>query len=167
MLGFSENKLVIKNLGNLAEGEEAPFGSFTVTKSLTFSDKKIFNHIIKLNKLDEKVENHIHLVPVEGQPFMIQSIIEPESKAETKVESEDVFKDESEINKGFEEPVIEAPEVAEKPAPEPVKQKVIKVAKSAPEVKPAPDAKRVMFAIDDTQEESDVENDVDTEEEEW
>jgi len=160
MIGFSEGKVVIKNLGNLTEGEEAPFGSFTVSKSLTFSDKKTFNHIVKLNNLDEKVENHIHLVPVEGQPFMVQSSIE--SEGQVQVDVEEVFKNESEINKGIEVAAVEEKEVAQTPAPEPVKQKVIKAPRPTPEVKAEPDAKRVMFAIDNNDE--DEEEAIDSEE---
>jgi hypothetical protein len=167
MLGFTEGKVVIKNLGNFDEGVDAPYGSFVVSKILTFSDKKIFEHIIKLNKLDITKEHHIHLIPVEDQPFMIQSSIEVEGQVET----EDVFKDESEINKGIEVAVVEEEEeeVAQTPAPEPVKHKVIKATRPAPEVKAAPDAKRVMFAVDDTDEEEaiDSENITEEEEEEW
>ena len=152
MLGFSEGKLVVKNLGNLEEGEEVPYGAFTVTKSMTFSDKKIFEHIIKLNNLDIAVENHIHLGFIEGQPFMIQTSIESDT-----VTAEDVFKSDEEIAVS-QAPVAEA--VVEKPT-----VKAVKTIKPLPEVKAEAAPERVKFAIDNTEEEP-VISPVD-EEEEW
>lgn len=136
MLGFADNKLVIKNLGNFDEGVDAPYGSFTVSKILTFSDKKIFEHIIKINNLDMSVENHIKLETVENQPFMIQSEIISDSKegvieetVEKPVKAEETTKEEPKAKK-----VVKAEESTQKPAPE-----------TAPH--------RVKFAIDNTESE--------------
>ena len=166
MLGFAEGKVVIKNLGNLEEGEEAPYGAFTVTKSLTFSDKKIFEHIIKLNKLDITKEHHIHLIPVEGQPFMIQSNIDTDlvsnvvadvqEEVEEVVEetADDVFKSDEEMKTTT--------------SPASITNVIKKVAE--PVVKPEPAPERVKFAIDNTEEEPVVEQEASSEndeEEEW
>ena len=155
MLGFAEGKVVIKNLGNLEEGEEVPYGAFTVTKSLTFSDKKIFEHIIKLNKLDITVENHIHLIPVEGQPFMVQDAIESDQ-----LTADDVFK--------ADEEVATCPPLVAEPTKE-KEPKLVKVVKETPVVKSEPAPERVKFAIDNTEEEPVVEevSSENDEEEEW
>jgi hypothetical protein len=158
MLGFADNKLVVKNLGNFDEGVDAPYGSFTVSKILTFSDKKIFEHIIKMNNLDITKEHHIHLIPVEGQPFMIQSSIDTDlvsvvADVQEVVEetADDVFKSDEEMK-----------------APAQAKTKVSKeVAEPVVKAEPAPE--RVKFAIDNTEEEPVVEevSSENDEEEEW
>jgi len=159
MLGFAEGKVVIKNLGNLEEGEEAPYGAFTVTKSLTFSDKKIFEHIIKLNKLDITKEHHIHLIPVEGQPFMIQSNIDTDlvstfADVQEVVEetADDVFKSDEEMKTPVQAKIKTSKEIAE------------------PVVKAEPAPERVKYAVDNTEEEPVVEEKASSEndeEEEW
>jgi hypothetical protein len=159
MLGFAEGKVVIKNLGNLEEGEEAPYGAFTVTKSLTFSDKKIFEHIIKLNKLDITKEHHIHLIPVEGQPFMIQSNIDTDLVS--------TFADVQEVVEETADDVFKSDEEMKTPA-----QAKIKASKEIvePVVKAEPAPERVKFAIDNTEDEPVVEEKASSEndeEEEW
>jgi len=161
MLGFAEGKVVIKNLGNLEEGEEAPYGAFTVTKSLTFSDKKIFEHVIKLNKLDITKEHHIHLIPVEGQPFMIQSNIDTDlvstlADVQEVVEetADDVFKSDEEMKTNNSSASIT--------------NVIKKVAEPVVKAEPAPE--RVKFAIDNTEDEPVVEEKASSEndeEEEW
>lgn len=159
MLGFADNKLVIKNLGNFDEGVDAPYGSFTVSKILTFSDKKIFEHIIKINNLDMTIENHIKLEAVENQPFMIQSEIISDSKEGTieeavkePVKAEETTKEEPKVKK-----VVKAEEPAQKPEPE-----------VEPEVAP----ERVKFAVDNTEDDSwndeaDTKDEATEEEEVW
>jgi hypothetical protein len=59
----------------LASKDETP-SALKITKSFSVSNKKTFEYIAKTKELDTEVENYLHLVTVEGQPYMEVSMIE-------------------------------------------------------------------------------------------
>lgn len=66
----------------MASMDENPNGHKT-NKSYAFSDKKVFEYIIKTKSLDIKVENELHLEAVEGQPVFRISKITVNDSSET------------------------------------------------------------------------------------
>ena len=98
--GFSNGTIVV-----LASDEEKNPSSLKITKSYSISNKKTFEYISKLHHLDNKVENHMHLVAIEGKPYMEVSMIE--------VDGEESISEEDR-----KESTEEVEEVAETNAPE-------------------------------------------------
>ena len=60
--------------------------SLKITKSYSISNKKTYEFIAKTKDLDTEVENHLHLVKIDGQPYMEVSMIEVDSEPTTEVE---------------------------------------------------------------------------------
>jgi len=167
-IGFKGESIFLMSTGvqELAEGEKAPkldAGSFVLNGNLSFSDKKVFNHIATLLKLDINLANHLTLEAIENKPFMqVTGVVTDPSEVESNV-IEEV------IEEAIDD-VIESPFVTEKPQPQDkviVKEtKTIKVVEKK-EIQLAPE--RVAFAIDDTDEEEVIEPETkdEDEEDEW
>lgn len=124
-LGFEGTNVYVKALTEEFEG------SFHVTKSFTFSNKKMHGHVAKLLGLSIYSENHLHLSAVEGEEglFKVDSVTsdEPSEEAiaymaennEEEVETEEMTETVSESSESSE--TLETEEVAETPvAEEPV-----------------------------------------------
>jgi hypothetical protein len=62
-LGFHENNIYVKSLV-----KETPT-SFKLTNTHTFSNKKTFEYIAKVQELDTSIENYLHIEAVDGQPM--------------------------------------------------------------------------------------------------
>jgi hypothetical protein len=66
-IGFGGDSMYIQSQD--AEGE----GTFPMTKGCTFSNKRIYEYIVKRSTLDSSEDNFLHLATVEGQPYVTVS----------------------------------------------------------------------------------------------
>lgn len=81
--GFTkDNKTIIV----LASDSEQNPSSLKITKSHSISNKKTYEFIAKTKDLDTEVENHLHLVKIDGQPYMKVSMIEVDGEPTAEVE---------------------------------------------------------------------------------
>jgi len=174
--GFADNDVFVMSTGVLAEGEELVPGTFKITAGFTFSDKKVFDYIAKIKNLDTTVENHLVLENIEGFPYLkVANIISDELAtipAPVEVENtiiEEVVEIET-TEEVWDETHVEAfqekvEEVVEEPVVEEKSSKITGTVKKAtsvktPEIVSEPAPARVKFAIDETEE-------VVEEEDEW
>lgn len=91
-----------KTIVVLASDSEKNPSSLKITKSYSISNKKTYEFIAKTKDLDTEVENHLHLVAVDGQSYMEVSMIEVDGEptaeenlgAENVTETEEVVTEE-------------------------------------------------------------------------
>lgn len=96
-IGFSGDNVYVKSFDN----DDSPT-SFKLTNTFTFSNKKYFEYLAKLNGLDTSTENHLHIEELEGQGMCKVALIsqdgdddstEETAKTEETVEVEEVDAD--------------------------------------------------------------------------
>jgi hypothetical protein len=68
--GFQGDKILV-----LASADEQSPASLKITKSYSISNKKTYEYIAKSKTLDTNYENYLHLVKVDGQPYLEVSMI--------------------------------------------------------------------------------------------
>ena len=156
-IGFSGESIFLMNTGALTENEESRNGEFLLTKDLSFSDKRVFNHIAQLLKLDINDVNHLFLESIEGKPFVQVIGVETD-----KVNAESSVEVEAEVEAEADMTFDEAVEKADKKI---VKTPVAKPKVDVPEVKPERKPERVAYAVDDTELETPVTEVVDEDDE--
>ena len=77
-VGFGkDNNIYIQSL--IAEEDS----TFSMTNSCTFSNKRIYEYIAKMNNLNSTEENYLHLKEVEGQSYVTVSHISSDNSPET------------------------------------------------------------------------------------
>lgn len=75
-IGFGDGNIYVQGL--TAEGDN----TFSMTKKCTFSNKRVYEYIVKTSNLTTTEENYLHLVKVDDQPFVIVSHMSSDSAPE-------------------------------------------------------------------------------------
>ena len=181
VFGFDGPQVFIMSTGVVEKDEEGkivseiPAGNFVINKGLGFSDKKYYNYIASEHSLDTSVDNYLHLETIEGQPFVKVTSITNDGATVNKTITTEVVEKEATLEvteiaveeaeqepEVFEANAVEATqedvwEVEETVKPAPVVEEApkfkIKPTIKTPEVKATPDASRVKFAVDNTEDE--------------